>query len=300
MFVGPSPRKDNVIESISFVTPHDDSYPAISPSNFDLAGKSVLITGASRGIGKVTALRFAMAGCSKIVLIARSPLDSVVTEVLAAAQSANRPPPTVLPLSLDVSSLSAVQSAISTVTETFNGVLDILISMAGNLTDWVPIGDSNPLEWSNTIDVNLKGLYYCVRSFFPLLLSSELKLILVTSSIGALGCSPGGSAYQMSKIASARFAEFLDQEYHTQGLLPIAIHPGNVATQIGLSLPKHLHEYLTDKPEMAGDFMVWLASERREWLAGRMVFANWDVGELEKRKDEILERDLLKFGFRLG
>ena len=51
---------------------------------------------------------------------------------------------------------------------------------------------------------------------------------------------------------------------------------------------------LVDKPELAGDSLVWLTKERREWLNGRYVAVNWDMGELLERKQEVEEKNLLK------
>lgn len=55
-----------------------------------------------------------------------------------------------------------------------------------------------------------------------------------------------------------------------------------------------MHGYLVDTPELAADFIAWLTAERREWLSGRYVSANWDVGELEARREEITGGDKLK------
>jgi len=295
MFVGPSPRENSAAQAFSFVTSHHDTYPATSPNNFNLSGKSVLVTGASRGIGKTTAIRYAMAGCSKIAIAARSPLVQAEKEIKAAAASAGHPEPIVLSLNLDVTSGESVQAAVDAVSKAFNGSLDILIANAGNSHEWVPMGETDPESWWETIEVNVRGPYLCTCRFLPLVLQSELKTILVVSSIGALVSTPGGSGYCVSKSAACRLVEFIDQEYHAQGVIAIALHPGGVATDLGLQLPEHMHVFLCDTPELAGDNMVWLANERREWLAGRMIFSNWDVTELQAKKEEIVEKDLLKF-----
>lgn len=59
-------------------------------------------------------------------------------------------------------------------------------------------------------------------------------------------------------------------------------------------LPEYLHKELVDTPELAGDFIVWLTHERKEWLSGRYVSCTWDVKELEAKKDEIVHGDKLK------
>jgi hypothetical protein len=68
--------------------------------------------------------------------------------------------------------------------------------------------------------------------------------------------------------------------------------PGGVLTDLAKDLP--IAHLLSDTPELAGETMVWLSSEKREWLAGRYVSVNWDMEEFMCKKDEIVEKDLLK------
>ena len=91
-----------------------------------------------------------------------------------------------------------------------------------------------------------------------------------------------------------RFTEFLGVEYGPRGILSIAFHPGNVATDMGLGLPDVVHSILIDTLNLAANTVVWLTSSRREWLAGRYVSTNWDMAELEARADEIAKGDKLK------
>lgn len=92
-----------------------------------------------------------------------------------------------------------------------------------------------------------------------------------------------------------RFAESLDAEYRDQGLVCIAIHPGSVKTELALNMPESMHSFLVDEPELSADTVVWLGKERRPWLGGRYVSVNWDMEELESRKDDIVKGELLKF-----
>lgn len=140
-------------------TTHHDTYPFISTSSVDLIGKSVFITGASRGIGKGVALSFARAGCSRIAIAARKGLDDVKAEILSAAEKAGRPKPQVLAITLDVTSEAGVQAAANTVADAFGGVLDVLISNAGHVDARVPLPESDPQEWWRTWDVNLRATY---------------------------------------------------------------------------------------------------------------------------------------------
>ncbi|KAL1880558.1 hypothetical protein VTK73DRAFT_5571 [Phialemonium thermophilum] len=288
-------RKTNLLEVKNFVRNHHNTYPLLAPEKADLSGRSVFITGASKGIGRTTAVRFAMAGCSKIAVGARSPLAEVEKAVKEAAATAGRPQPQVLSLHLDVTSEASVRAAAEAVAEAFGGGLDILITNAGYLEKFAPVAETDPSEWWFSWDVNMKGTYLCARYFIPLLLRSSLRILVTMSSAGAHNLLPGGSAYQTAKFATCRFTEFVDQEYHAQGLLAFAVHPGSMLTELATNMPVELHGMLVDTPELSGDALVWLTKERREWLAGRYVDCCWDVAELEARKEEIVSKDLLKF-----
>ena len=141
----------------SFVpTPRHDTYPFISPAKFDLSGKYVFISGASRGIGRAVAISYAKAGVSGIAIGARSDLSSLEKELLEAAKNANRKEPKVARISLDVIDRTSVEAA-AKATESAFGRLDILINNAGYAAQWIPIAERDPDEWWKTWEVNIKG-----------------------------------------------------------------------------------------------------------------------------------------------
>lgn len=279
----------------SYVSTRKNTYPFIDPTKADLTGKSVLITGASKGIGKVTAISFASAGCSKILLAARSDLAEVESAVKDAATKVNRPQPLVHSLKVDVTSDDSVRAAAETAADVLGGSLDILINNAGYLEKWKPIAESNPSEWWWTWEVNIKGTYLFAHYFIPLLLKSATKTLINISSGGAHALFPGASGYQTTKFALCRLTEFIDKEYHDQGLIAISVHPGGVMTELASNIPLARQDVLTDPPELAADTLVWLSQQRREWLSGRFATVTWDMEELEQKKQDILDRNLLKF-----
>ncbi|OAR01579.1 hypothetical protein LLEC1_00870 [Akanthomyces lecanii] len=283
---------------VNFTTTiHHDTYPAIS--NSDLRGRTVLITGASKGIGRHAAIAMARNGASNIIIAARSNLDDVERDVLKAVpeSSSDDNNVRVIQVQLDVTSAESVATAVTKVTASVSAV-DVLINSAGSLEVWKPVLETDPAEWWNTYEVNLRGTYLVCRAFLPLLLASSLKTVVNVASIGAVMVSPGASAYQSSKFVVARFTEFLSAEYSEQGLLAFSIHPGAVKTELALNMPEHMHEVLIDEPQLPADTVCWLVQERRPWLGGRYISANWDMTELLSKKDEIVKKDTLKF--RLG
>lgn len=223
---------------------HSDTYPTIDPRNVDLSGTAVFITGGSKGLGRGMVLSFAKAGTSYIAAGARSDMSQLAVEVAAAALSANRPPPLFLPIKLDVTDQDSVDAAAQKVKTEF-GRCDILINNAGVLGNLAPMADTDPVHWWSIFEINVKGSYLVSRAFIPLLLASESgrKTVINVSSVGALLVKPTARAYQTSKLALLRLAQFLDADYGSQGLVSIGIHPGNCPTDI-IGDPKKLPAHM--------------------------------------------------------
>ncbi|OKL57839.1 hypothetical protein UA08_07190 [Talaromyces atroroseus] len=273
---------------------HTDTYPTINPSQQDLHNKYVFITGASKGIGRETALSYAQAGCAGIGIGARTDLSSLIPLLEQAAQSAGKAAPKVKAVTLDVTDEASVAEAAASIAEVFPRV-DILINNAGYLEKRAKIAESDPSEWWKSWDVNVKGPYLVTRAFLPQMLErGGEKIIVNLCSIAAHLRSPGGSAYQTSKLAVLRLTEFLDVDHGPDGILTFAIHPGGVLTDMGRRLPLERQPALTESPRLCADSLVFLTRERREWLAGRYVSATWDVEELISKREDIVARDLLK------
>jgi NAD(P)-dependent dehydrogenase (short-subunit alcohol dehydrogenase family) len=104
---------------------------------------------------------------------------------------------------------------------------------------------------------------------------------------------PGASDYQTSKHAINRLCEFVQVDHGEDGIKCFALHPGGVATELGLNMPDAMHPYLIDEPELAAGFAVWLCSGDADWAKGRYLSANWDVSELSALQQAIQKNDLL-------
>ncbi|KAH8659795.1 hypothetical protein BX600DRAFT_383801 [Xylariales sp. PMI_506] len=283
----------------SFVpTPHSDTYPYIAAANADFSGKSVLVIGASKGIGKGIALSFAQAGASRIAIGARSDLSAVADELVAAAEAAGRTTkPEVLQVHVDVADTASVEATREVIANAFGGVLDVLVICAGRIAPITGLIESDPATMWSIIETNFKGVYLSCRAFIPMLLESPLRTVIVVGSSGAHQLMPGIFMYQTGKFALQRFIEFVDKDFEEQGLCIIGIHPGDVATGMldDAEAPQEVRYIWKDTPELAGDTVVWLSKEKRDWLSGRFVSVGWDMKELEEKKDAILKGDLLKF-----
>ncbi|KAH8754367.1 hypothetical protein F5883DRAFT_431409 [Diaporthe sp. PMI_573] len=274
---------------------HSDTYAAINSALADLSGNAVFITGASKGLGRAIAVSFAKAGATQIALCARSDVSETAREIEAAVSKLEKPPPQVLPVKLDVSDRRSVDEAAALVRKEF-GHLDIVINNAGT-GYYGRIAESDPDEWWKPIEVNFRGPYLIMRAFIPLLLEGGDKTIITVSSVGAHQVVPGFSSYQTSKLAALRLAEHAVAEYGEHGLLAYSIHPGNVPTDMSdqlLAVAPEFKYIFVDTPELCGDSVVYLASRKRDWLAGRYLNVTWDLPELMEKEEEIVEGDKLK------
>ena len=276
-----------------------DTYPAIDPTKLDLQGKCVFLSGASKGIGRTAAISFVKAGASAIAIAARSAsLSSLEREMQEAAISTGKPIPHIKPIYLNVLDAYSIERAAQITSDAFDR-LDILINNAGAMEEFKPTVDSDPDQWWHTWNVNVRGTFLLTRALLPLMLKGGDKQIVMLTSIGALLPAPGGSGYQISKLALLRYAEYLNIEYGAEGVVAYGLHPGAIPTEIGLTMPKFLHAKLIDKPELAADTMVFLLSERREWLMGRYISCTWDMPQFLEKREEIVSEDKLKIRLAL-
>lgn len=224
---------------------HNDTYPAIDSTKAAFGQKAVFISGASRGLGRAMSVSFAKAGASHIAIGARGDLAETIKAMREAVAKLGKPEPRILPIAFDLADNSSVTEAAQKVRDEF-GRIDIVIGnaaifTAGNIAD----SASDPNEWIRVLNVNVAGAYLLYRAFIPLMLEGGDKTFITTSSVGSTLRSPGLSAYQTSKLAVLRLAEFVCAEYGDQGVLAYCIHPGNIPTDMAASAsPEGIPEIL--------------------------------------------------------
>ncbi|KAK1676498.1 short-chain dehydrogenase [Colletotrichum godetiae] len=274
---------------------HHDTYPEINPvTASDCTGKAVLVTGASKGLGKALAIGYAEAGASLIAVAARSDISSTVASIIEAAKTAGRNEPTVLALEMDVSSTPNVKAAAERLTTEW-GRLDILVNNAGYMAPFNLLLDTDDDEYMKAWDVNYWGTYRVTKAFLPLMLKGGDKTIVNMSSVAAHFMGAGGGAYHISKFALIRFTEFVQDEYGDQGVLAFSIHPGGIPTELSSNLPEKLQFRMRDTPELAAHSIPYLTSVKRDWLGGRWLSCMWDMPTLVGMEKKIVEGNLLKF-----
>ena len=185
-------------------------------------GKTVMITGASRGIGEASARAFAGTGAN-VVLLARGQE--------AVARIAGEIGPSALAIPCDVSRFLELQTAVTAAEDAF-GSVDILINNAGVVTPVDHIATSDPDAWGHVIDVNLKGVYYGVRAVLPGMLERGTGSILNLSSGAAYSPVEAWSHYCASKAGVLMLTRSIDKEYRDRGIRALGLSPGTVATEM--------------------------------------------------------------------
>lgn len=187
----------------------------------DLQGKTVLVTGASRGIGAATMAAFVQEGAYVYGLArSRDALAQAVAE--AGAQGA---------LTCDMGDPAAIAEAIADICAQRGGV-DILINNAAVIDPIAPLGDADPDAWSALIDINVKGVFWAIQAVLPQMLARKSGTVINISSGAARNAYEGWSAYCASKAAVAMLTQSLDLEYRAKGIRAIGLSPGTVATQM--------------------------------------------------------------------
>ena len=188
----------------------------------DLTGRTVLITGASRGIGAEAARVFAEAGAN-VALVARS-ADSIADLAGEIGSSA-------VAIPCDISRYWEVAQAVENCVTAFGG-LDILINNAGVIEPIARMEDADPDGWGQAIDINLKGVFHGMRAALPVMEAAGAGTVLTVSSGAAHGPVEAWSHYCASKAGAAMLTMCLHKEMADKGIRAMGLSPGTVATQM--------------------------------------------------------------------
>lgn len=195
----------------------------------DLSGKTVVITGASKGIGEAAARHLASLD-AKVVLAARTE-----TAINAIAQEINAAGGTSLAIRCDVSSQEDVEALINQTVTKFGGV-DVLVNNAGLIDPISRLDESDPDAWGKVVDVNVKGVYYGLRFAIPQMLKKNGGTVINISSGAATSALEGWSHYCATKAAVLSLTRCADKEYRDHGITVVGLSPGTVATDMQVAI----------------------------------------------------------------
>ena len=196
-----------------------------------IKNKVVVITGASKGIGKATAFAFAAAG-AKVVLAARTreTLEQVAAELRETGAEA-------LAIPTDVTDVDAVEQLIQQTLDAYQRV-DILINNAG-IGYFGPVVDFDPDDWDAVLNSNLKAVYLCAKYVLPSMLERGGGQIINVLSVAAKVAFQASSAYCAAKAGALALTKVLASEVRQQNIRVTAVLPGSVHTPFWDDIPKH-------------------------------------------------------------
>ncbi|MGK7754009.1 MULTISPECIES: SDR family oxidoreductase [unclassified Roseovarius] len=237
--------------------------------------KTVLITGASRGIGAATARHFAALGAN-VVLAARS--TAAIEEI--ASEIGDR----ALAVSCDVSRYDDVSAAVAAATDRFGG-LDVLIGNAGVIEPIAHLSDVDPDAWDKVIDINLKGVFHGMRAALPVMKQAGSGTIITISSGAATSALEGWSHYCASKAAALMLTRAADKENRDHGIRVLGLSPGTVATDMqhqikasGMNPVAQLDWSDHIPPDWPARALAWMCTPEADgWLGQDISLRNEDI-----------------------
>ncbi len=244
---------------------------------FDLTGKVALVTGASSGIGRASALALANQG-AKVVVAARrlDRLQALVAEIKNHGKDG-------LAVTMDVTKKADIDAAVAQTIKTF-GRLDILLNSAG-VAEFVPFLDMTEAQWDKTIDTNLKGYFLVAQAAAREMAKNKWGRIIMISSIASAGVGvgfPQVAQYCASKGGVIGLTEAMADELAPMGILVNAIGPGVIETEMTEAIlkdPKQAEAMLNRAPlkragkaEEIAAAVVYLSSDESSYTTGATLY----------------------------
>ena len=236
-----------------------------------LAGKVAIITGAGRGIGQATALKFAAEG-ARIVVCDVSPewIDDTVERVSALGGEA-------VGHVADVRKIAELKDMVDATVKRW-GKVDILVNNAGIVSDG-QLKNMTEEQFDSVIEINLKGVYNCTRAVVDVMLQQQSGVILNASSIVGLYGNFGQTNYAASKFGVIGMVKTWAKELGRKGIRSNAVCPGFIETAIINSVPERVIHALEErvplgrlgKPEEVANTFAFLASDEASYINGAVI-----------------------------
>ncbi|MBN2983549.1 3-oxoacyl-[acyl-carrier-protein] reductase [Cohnella algarum] len=241
-------------------------------ANWDLSGKSALVTGASRGIGRAIAIALAEAGAD--VAVNYSGSEAAAAETVRAIEALGRK---AVAVKANVGKAAEFESLAQTTLETF-GKLDILVNNAGITRDNL-IMRMKEEDFDAVIETNLKGVFNGIKAATrPMMKQRYGRIINISSVVGVLG-NAGQANYVAAKAGVIGLTKSAARELASRGITVNAVAPGYIETDMTDKLPQEAREGILSqvplgrmgKPEDVASAVVYLASDAASYLTGQTI-----------------------------
>jgi 3-oxoacyl-[acyl-carrier protein] reductase len=235
-----------------------------------LKDKVCIVTGAARGIGKATAMKFSVNG-AKVVIC---DLDDTSVQTMAKELSEYGD---VTGFAVDVTKPDNIRSMVAEVLKAF-GRIDILINNAGVTADALLIKMTSE-QFDNVIDVNLKGTFNCTKEVAPAMIQQgKGKIINISSVVGLYG-NFGQTNYAASKFGVIGMTKTWAKELGRKNINVNAVAPGFILTEMTMKMPDNVLEMMKEKsplkklgtPEDVANACLFLASDESDFVHGAVI-----------------------------
>ena len=237
-----------------------------------LDGKTALVTGASRGIGRAIAIRLASEGAAVAINYAGN--VKAAEEVKAVIEAAGG---RAMLVQADVADSMAVDAMIKAVIEAF-GQIDILVNNAGITRDGLLMRMKEE-DWDAVINTNLKGIFHCTKAVSKLMMKKRYgRIVNMASVVGLIG-NAGQSNYAAAKAGVIGFSKSMARELASRGITVNMVAPGFIDTDMTAVLPDKVREAMVadiplgkiGTPENVADAVVFLVSDQASYITGQTI-----------------------------
>ena len=237
-------------------------------NRIDLTGRRAVVTGGAQGIGLAIADRLLRSGAA-VALWDRDPAE------LATACGALGALGTAVPVQVDVTRLDEVEAAVGT-TGTALGGIDILVCNAGIAGPSVKLWEYPPAEWQRVLDIDLTGVFHCLRAVVPGMIAQNYGRICSTASIAGKEGNPNASAYSAAKAGVIALTKSLGKELAGHDIAVNCITPAAARTRIFEQISQEHIDYMLAKiprarfvqVEEVAAMVAWLVSAENSFTTG--------------------------------
>ncbi|HSW61215.1 MAG TPA: 3-oxoacyl-[acyl-carrier-protein] reductase [bacterium] len=237
-----------------------------------LKGKTAVVTGGYRGIGKAIALKLASMGANVVINDIGAPetADDTVNEIKALGVDSEA-------VQANVAVEEEVNGMIAKVIEKY-GKIDILINNAGITRDGL-LMKMKEADWQSVLDVNLKGVFLCTKAVVrPMMQQKGGSIVNITSVVGITG-NAGQSNYSASKAGVIGFTKSIAKEIGSKGVRVNAVAPGFINTKMTEALPEEVKKaYMANiplkrygEPEEIAEVVAFLCEDRSRYMTGQVL-----------------------------